>query len=266
MLLGELLRAASPERIPGILEGLQGKENRASVLKHLFDQVYGALPAGQQSLLQFLSVFREPVGKSVLSFWQPGEETHATKDLVSLQESFLVDEIQPEVFRVHEKYQKLAALQRYDRREFHRRAAEYYRAYAKFPSDYLEAAHHYAEAGEFDRAAKMLAGRGESLVKKGYARRLEILLQELEGHRGLSTGDRAAVWLELGNFHLCQGRWAEALEYHQKSLQFLQSRGDPVAEAGLLEKMAVAYDGLGLQKKSIEARERAAAIFKKQGR
>jgi len=265
MLLGELLRAAAPGQIPEILAGVEGRANRASVLKYLFDRVYAALSPAQRSLLQFLSVFREPVGKSALSFWGPGEEVQATKDLLSLQEAFLVDELQPEVFRVHEKYQKLAALQRYDQREFHRRAAEYYRAYAKFPSDYLEAAHHYVAAGEFDRAAKMLAGRGETLVKKGYARRLEILLQELDNHRSLSTGDRAAVWLELGNFHLGQGHWMEALEYHQKSLQFLQSRGDLLAEASLLEKMAVAYDALGLQKKSEEAREKAAAILKKQG-
>src|SRR5262249_5469087 len=138
----------------------------AGVLKYLFDRVYQALPTPQQSLLQFLSVFREPVNRSVLSFWAPGEERHAMEDLLSLQESFLVDGPQPEMFRVHEKYQKLAALQRFDRREFHRRAAEYYRAYAKFPSDYLEAAHHYVAAGEFDRAAKMLSGRSETLVKK----------------------------------------------------------------------------------------------------
>ncbi len=265
MLLGELLRSAAPGQIPEILAGLQKLDNRASILKYLFDRVYAGLSPAQRSLLQFLAVFREPVGKSALSFWGPGEEVQATKDLLSLQESFLVDEIQPEVFRVHEKYQKLAALQRYDRKEFHRRAAEYYRAYAKFPSDYLEAAHHYVAAGEFDRAAKMLAGRGEALVKKGYARRLEVLLQELENYRGLATGDRAAVWLELGNFHFCQNHWTAALEYYQKSLQFLQSRQDSLAETTLLEKMAQAYDALGLQKKSAEARERAAMILKKQG-
>lgn len=263
MLLGELLRTADAPRVESLLGNLAQKGNRAATLKYLFDEVYGALSKGEVSLLQFLAVFREPVPKGILSFFAPGEEEAVHRDLLGLKESFLVEEPQSGFYSVHEKYRRLASMLPFAREEFHRRAAEYYRAHAKFPSDYLEAAHHYLMAGEYDRASKMIAGRVEILWQKGYGDRLETVLRELQNHPRLSPEDKAQVSLEMRNLLLARGQWGPALDRLQEGLAIRRRRRDTRRIPEIYEKMAEAHAGLGDAKKAAALRERAEDLKKK---
>lgn len=263
MLLGELLRTADARRIEALLGDLAQKTNRAATLKYLFDEVYRSLSSGEASLLQFLAIFREPVPKGILSFFAPGEEEAATRDLLGLKESFLVEEPHPGSYSVHEKYRKLASMLPFAREEFHRRAAEYYRAHAKFPSDYLEAAHHYVLAGEYDRASKMIAGRVEILWQKGYGDRLETVLRELQNHPRLSPEDQAQVSWEMGNLLLARGEWQPALGRLREGLAIRRRRRDTRRIPEIYEKMAQAHAELGDPKKAAALLQKAEELKKK---
>lgn len=267
ILLGELFHPADPPRLTQLLADLQGKNNRAEVLKYLFDQVYDGLPELQQSLLQFLSIFREPVPKSVLSYYDPGDEEAAFKGLISLEEAFLVEEHQPGLYGLHDKYKKLTALRREDRQEYHRRAAYYYwsKAFTGFPSDYLEAGYHYFKAGEYDRAAKMLIGRIDVLLKRGYLGRLEGLLKPLTEAEPLSAADRGALLLELGNYHHFKMEWEKALEDFKRSLSVQQGRKDLPAVAHLYSKIGFTYESTGQWEKALGFYQKSATLLKKLG-
>jgi tetratricopeptide (TPR) repeat protein len=187
------------------------------------------------------------------------EEARLKSHLAHLQEAFLLEEHQPGVLTLHERYKKLIARHFDDSIELHRRAAEYYRSYSRHPRDYLEAAFHYFEAGEYDRSVRILSRRIPLLLRRGYLKSVEELLNRFEGAR-LHREDRALLYLALGDLAEYQKQWDKSLEYYKRASAVLN---DAQSLSLTYHRIAKAYQFLGESAQALKAYEESLALLKK---
>ncbi len=262
-LMGELLRSESPKAVENILAELEGK-SRPEALKYLFDRIYNGLTSQQQSLLQYLSIFREPFTQGALAFFGPAGGESGQYLLIPLLEVFLVEERQPGLFELHEKFKRLAALHLQDHAELHRRAAEYYRARASAPSDFLEAAYHYQKAGELEQAARMISRRTTALLKNGYLDRVEEVLHQFPDAIQLRPTERAAIYSEKADLAQFKRDWELALDYLKKALEIRRRRKDLEGMILIYNKIGNIHDLKGQRDKAVSYFEKALSLAEKQ--
>lgn len=267
-----LLKSAEPERIGEILRQLEAinltseaNKTRPKVLKYLFTAVYETLSAKQQRLLHFLSLFREPFSQAALSFFGPEGQAAGPFLLLPLQESFLLEEFQPGMFKIPDRFRDLAYLLGKDSPDLHHRAAEYWRAQAADTADYLEAAYHYARAGDRDRAVQMLAQRTAELLKKGYGERVEEVFTLLTGGKPLEGADRIVFWLERSELLRHQGKPEAAREDLRRALSQARRAEDGLAVARIRQKMGEIRRAEGKGQRAIAHFEESARLFQEGG-
>jgi ATP/maltotriose-dependent transcriptional regulator MalT/tRNA A-37 threonylcarbamoyl transferase component Bud32 len=109
-------------------------------------------------------------------------------------------------------YDQLSQL---ERQTLHRRAGQYYET---AEPDVLMAATHFARAGEHARAAALATADVWSIINRGQARALRLLLEEIPLER-IDLSLRAAVCTARGEVYALQGDFAAARAEFQQALE-----------------------------------------------
>ena len=176
-------------------------EEKPDTLVALFRAVYRQLKPAEKIVLNYLSVFREPVSIDAIQFLVGSQINKIEKRIKWLKEASIVEECSPGVYEIHESFRGLAYDPIEDRARYHRKVAKYYRQKVKRAGASLEAAHHSFEAGDHDDAIHSIEGRAEDLFKRGYGEREWEFLKRFEEKLGtieLEERSRAVFFCELG--------------------------------------------------------------------
>ncbi len=114
-----------------------------------------------------------------------------------------------------------------------RRLGAYYEHEA---DDALEAAYHYAQAGDYGRAVDLLAARVDKLHNRGQAR---LALDQLEAFplSRLESCQRLKVNVTRGDLCMCIGDFGPALDHFRQALDDVVAAWLPAERADLLRKM-----------------------------
>jgi tetratricopeptide (TPR) repeat protein/DNA-binding PadR family transcriptional regulator len=228
--------------------------------KYINEEVYQRLLPTERELLEIISVFRYPVQPEV--FFTSDSINHETIDslvgksiLYETDSGYDIHEIIREFF-----YHRLTPDQK---KRNHDYAGEYYlteldlndfQALIMEPSStisILEALHHYFEAKEFDKTAKLLGKYGEILVNKGFTDDLNLILSKLN-----EDNVSEELWSQLliikGFIQTVGGEWDSALENYQASFENCQNRNDQSGISRALNAIGVIHYRKGDLDKAME--------------
>ena len=200
------------------------------VEEYLVRNVYETLSAEEQRLLKAISIFRVPVDEEAIGEvlieeslenvdrildalvrkYAVQESDYGEKYLHSLLEEFCYDRLRTDAsFRTR----------------LHKNAGRYYNS----QEDYLEAAHHYFEAKEYQKSAETVIGNLQQLI---YAGQSSAILRQLGklGPQLLDAETWASVCIAIGDARMIAGEYDDAIESYQAALETKPSFDNPSTE------------------------------------
>jgi ATP/maltotriose-dependent transcriptional regulator MalT len=214
-----LAQSSKPETL---LENLpKALEEARSYLER---EVYHSLEANEKRLLTTIAVYRIP--ETIDAFHIVGESIDIGETLDSLINKFLVSEIGMGTYSVDEiirDYCLSDVKKRKTLRNYHGSAAEYYLSNGENPEYLLEASHHYIEAGDDKRSARIVIENAADFIDKGFWTKIEAPLNNAIKTLGRHRHDKNAIkWvglahLSIGNLYSERGDLDLALEHAQES-------------------------------------------------
>jgi len=123
----------------------------------------------------------------------------------------------------------------------HRRLAEYYEHEVDDP---LEAAYHSSQAGDYERAADLLAARIDTIHNRGQARQALAQLEAIP-HSRFDPPRRLALQVSKGDLCLCIGDFATALRHYRQAVDDPEAVWSPIERVDLWRKMGRACERQG---------------------
>lgn len=258
---------------------------RGEVAERILDKVYKErLNTEERRLLQYLSLFREPVPTRAIAAIanDPGwNDVFIKKIALNLIRKSLLQ-------KTEENYWENSLIQNYmyfkifDKVKRHVFACQYYislplpkKCTKKEDLHFLIEAHYHAcMAEEYDKAASIIFDHKlyEYLFRWGNYRTLldlymrvlpkdhfrdKPLLRERKVHAGILGN--------LGNVYRVLGKVSEAIDCYKKVLEITQKIGDRKNEGATLGELGTAYSCLGDTRKAVEYYERALKIAQEIG-
>jgi len=229
-------------------QGFGGK-----IEEYLVRNVYETLSPGEQRLLKAISIFRAPVDEQAIGevlaeeslALSPGEGMESVDRLLD----GLVQKHAIQQTDYGEKYlHSLLAEFCYDRlrtdvpfrTRLHKNAGQYYYSL----DEYLEAAHHYFEAKEYQKSAAAIVDNLDQLIYAGQSMAILGQLREL-GSQMLDATTWAAVCMAIGDACMIAGEYEDAVVSYQAILDtetlVLSSR----QVADVQRRIGEAYDRKG---------------------
>ena len=193
------------------------------VQRYLLKEVEGSLSIMEQRFLSCISIFRTPLDvneKPVSEFLNAFgiQETGAT--MVSLEGKQVVLCLEGGVMDVHplirEHFYRRLLDQPAQKAEMHRLAAKYYEL---DKGDFLEAAYHYFEAGDYPGCARLLSERVWDLIDAGQAEGTLNQLGRLKAHQVADQGLWQQATLALGEVSEIRGDYVRALACYREALE-----------------------------------------------
>lgn len=258
---------------------------KGEVAERILDKVYTErLNTEERRLLQYLSLFREPIQTRAMAVIanDPGwTDIFIKKIALNLIRKSLLQ-------KTGENYWEDSLIQNYmyfkifDKVKRHGLAYQYYLSFPlpkkctnKEDLHFLiEAYYHACMAKEYDKAASIIFDYKlyEYLYRWGNYRTLldlymgvlpkdhfrdKPLLREISVHAGILGN--------LGNVYRVLGKVSEAIDCYKKALEIAQTIGDRKNEGAALGEIGTAYSCLGDTRKAVEYYERALKIAQEIG-
>jgi hypothetical protein len=226
LLLRCALDALDPDRSPN--------PNRAHFLMHLYEdkdiwrflmeEIEENLEPEERAVMQAVAVLQGQAGtRGAIEAILDGENVWCT--LRDLADRHLLREGEGEAGR---EYSMNAIIRHFyydslsEREAMHYRAGEYYETEEP---DILKAARHFAEAKEYERAARLVTRDVRALVNKGQDRPLRRLLDKLVKEE-LAPEQKARVYRARGEFYDLEGERDLARESYEQTLSTLNTLPD----------------------------------------
>ncbi len=212
---------------------------------YLVRNVYETLSAEEQRLLKAISIFRTPVDEEAIGEalieedmenvdrlldalvhkYAVQESDYGEKYLHSLLGEFCYDRLRTDVsFRTR----------------LHRNAGRYY--YGE--GDYLEAAHHYFEAREYQKSAETIIDNLEQLIYAGQSSAIIGQLKKL-GPQLLDAETWASVCMARGDACMITGEYDDAIESYQTVLGIKPPLLNSRKRADIQRKVGESYQRKG---------------------
>jgi len=212
---------------------------------YLLKNVYETLSGEEQRLLKVISIFRAPVDREAIGEvlveesmadvdhvldalvhkYAVQESEYGEKYLHSLLEEFCHDRLQTDTpFRTR----------------LHKNAGRYYHD----QEDYLEAAHHYFEAREYQKSAETIIGNLDQLIYAGQSGAIVGQLGKL-GPDLLDAETWASVCIAMGDACMIAGEFDAAIESYQAVLEAKLHLSDPRKIADVKRKIGLSYERKG---------------------
>ncbi|MGA9350265.1 MAG: tetratricopeptide repeat protein [Anaerolineae bacterium] len=215
------------------------------VEEHLIRNVYEALSAEEQKLLKAISIFRAPVDKEAIGEILIEEDMENIDDLLdALVHKYVVQESDYGEKFLHSLlvefcYDRLRADAPF-RTRLHRNAGRYYHG----QEDYLEAAHHYFEAREYQKSAEVIIDNSEQLIYAGQSSAIMGQLGKLDSEL-LDAETWASVCIAMGDACMIAGEYDDAVESYQAILEIEPRLLGPRKAADVRRKIGEGYDRKG---------------------
>lgn len=215
------------------------------VEEHLIRNVYEALSAEEQKLLKAISIFRAPVDKEAIGEIVIEEDMENIDDLLdALVRKYVVQESGYGEKSLHSLlgefcYDRLRADAPF-RTRLHRNAGRYYHG----QEDYLEAAHHYFEAKEYQKSAEVIIDNSEQLIYAGQSSGIMGQLGKLDPEL-LDAETWASVCIAMGDACMIAGEYDDAVKSYQAILEIEPRLLGPRKVADVRRKIGEGYDRKG---------------------
>ena len=229
--------------------------NRAfgeKVGEYLVRNVYETLSAEEQRLLKAISIFRAPVDEEAIGEalieesmenvdrildalvhkYAVQESDYGEKYLHSLLEEFCYDRLRTDAsFRTR----------------LHKNAGRYY--YGE--EDYLEAAHHYFEAREYQKSAETITDNLEQLIYAGQSSAIIGQLRKLSP-QVLDAETWASACMARGDACMIAGEYDSAIESYQAVLEVKPLLLSPRKVADVKREIGLSYQRKGQYDKALK--------------
>ena len=186
---------------------------------YLVRNVYETLSAEDQRLLKALSIFRAPVDDAAIGevLIEEGME-NVDRLLDGLVQKYAVQESDYGEKYLHSLlgefcYDRLRTDASF-RTRLHKNAGRYY--YGE--EDYLEAAHHYFEAREYQKSTETIVNNLEQLIYAGQSSAIMGQLRKLDPQL-LDANTWASVYVATGDACMITGEYDDAIESYQAVLE-----------------------------------------------
>ncbi len=222
--------------------------NRAlggKVEDYLVRNVYETLSAEEQRLLKALSIFRAPVDEEAIGEVLIEESMENVDHLLDgLVHKYAVQESDYGEKYLHSLlgefcYDRLRTDASF-RTRLHKNAGRYY--YSE--EDYLEAAHHYFEAREYQKSAETIIDNLEQLIYAGQSSAIMGQLKKL-GSQLLDAETWASVCIAIGDACMITGEYDGAIESYQAVLEVTPHLLSPRKVADVKRKIGESYQRKG---------------------
>jgi len=227
------------EKVEQFIANLQHQNQ----IQALMEDISRSLSSEEQLILSALSLFRgaavsRPELEAVLV---DEEEVEGLRDglrnLIKWHVSRQTEDGRVSLYGLVKEY-AYDELDATPRRRMHARAGRYFEG----EKDYIEAAYHYDEAGQFDAAAAALADRTRLLINQGHREVLLAQLEELrERQKELNSGNWIAVVEGLGDVYRARSDYEAAIEQFEESIRLREKGGDPSGLARAYNKLGDVY-------------------------
>ena len=234
-------RAWNSDEVSGFIDQAFGEK----VEEYLVRNVYETLSVEEQRLLKAISIFRVPVDKegigevlieesmenvdhtldALVRKYAVQESDYGEKYLHSLLEEFCYDRLRTD-----------AAF----RTRLHKNAGRYYHG----QEDYLEAAHHYFEAKEYQKSAETIISNLQQLI---YAGQSSAILRQLGklGPQLLDAETWASVCIAIGDARMIAGEYDDAIENYKAALETESLLMSSRQEADVQRKIGESHERKG---------------------
>jgi len=205
------------------------------VRDYLMANLYAAMPNDERRTLDTLSVFPSYVPTSIVESILVAQGVAATPRLQALVDKNVVGEDAAGRVHCHSLIGEYSyrALGRSERRRAHRYAAREFRREHR----YLEAAYHNRQAGQINRAVRLLTANARSLIADGQSGSLLAQLSRFDLET-VPQWQRSAVHRARGDAYRMRGNYQAALEAYEAALLEVpddRTRAAVLAELGLVD-------------------------------
>lgn len=216
-------------------------------------QVCEALPPGERTVLDVLSVLTPPITREAVEAVLEGEKI---SHVVQLVDSFATHPFVTEDagrLTCHSLVREYCyrVLDGDTRLQHHQHAASHFERQKKF----LESAFHYLRCGCHGHALDMLTDNAQGIINDGGAETLLDRLGQLS-ELLLETQQRMALEMTKGIAHHMRGRYKQALEAFSSALDEVQ---DDDARADILRHIGIVYRDWGQLDRAVEYLRRSLA-------
>ncbi|MEH2004156.1 tetratricopeptide repeat protein [Nostoc sp.] len=255
--------------------GSHHRKNMRMVL--VLDASFERLSELQKALLLNISVYRGAIDSAAAVAMLPGSSAPEIEEELRnlVKRSLLVDKLNGK--RRFDFQPVILEYVRYkagDQTEAHQRAINYYLLNVK-PApwqvkedikEYLEIFYHWYQLENYDTAFDIFIKCNNFLTFQGYYIILvDFCVQLREAWR--KTGEKETwkygfVLNELGNASQCLGQYAQAINYHQQSLEIKKKIGDRNGEVDSLGNLGTCYNSLTEYPRAINYYEQSLLIAK----
>jgi tetratricopeptide (TPR) repeat protein len=229
--------------------------NRAfgeKVEEYLVRNVYETLSMGEQRLLKTISIFRAPVDEEAIGEVLIDEDMENVDGLLdALVHKYAVQESDYGEKYLHDLlgefcYDRLKTDASY-RTRLHKNAGRYYHD----QEDYLEAAHHYFEAREYQKSADTIIDNVEQLIYAGQSSAIMGQLGKLSPQL-LDAETWTSVCTAMGDACMIAGEYEAAIESYQAVLKVEPLLLSPREVADVQRKIGEGYERKGQYDQALE--------------
>jgi tetratricopeptide (TPR) repeat protein len=229
--------------------------NRAfgeKVEEYLVRNVYETLSVEEQKVLKAISIFRAPIDEEAIGEVLIEENMENVDHLLDgLVRKYAVQESDYREKYLHALlgefcYDRLRADASY-RTRLHKNAGRYYHD----QEDYLEAAHHYFEAKEYQKSAETIINNLEQLIYAGQSSAIMGQLGKL-GPQLLDAETWTSVCIAMGDACMIAGEYDAAIESYQAVLEADPLLLSPREVADAERKIGEGYERKGQYDQALE--------------
>jgi len=152
-----------------------------------------------------------------------------------------------------------------ERKQYHLRAAEYYRRHSN-PPDLLKTRKHYIEAGETETAFSLCFEMDLHLCRTGFPQMAYDLLMEMGKYAGEASENTQQLYYQrMGIMSSFFGKMDESLNYHEKSLKILRTTKNDPWTAFTLSQMGMVYEAKGKYEEALDHFKQSVEYYEKLG-
>ncbi len=219
---------------------------------YLVRNVYETLTAQEQRLLKALSIFRAPVDAATIGEVLIEEDMENVDGLLdALVRKYAVQESDYGEKYLHSLlgefcYERLKTEASF-RTRLHKNAGQYYHS----QEDYLESAHHYFEAREYQESAETIIDNLEQLIYAGQASAIMGQLGKF-GPQWVDTETWGSVCMAMGRACMIAGEYDGAIESYQAILETKAHVLSPAEMADVKRKIGESYQRKGQHDQALE--------------
>ncbi|MFQ6061044.1 MAG: tetratricopeptide repeat protein, partial [Thermoplasmata archaeon] len=226
--------------------------------RYLVEEVLSELDWNEMRLLKIMSIFNAPVHSDAFFQWR-GMKNSTIKSLV---EKSLLLEVSPMVYDTHDMLRDFAKkrLSTRTKKEYHRKAAEYYLGLGDIRS-IVQSLFHLIDAGRIGEAVNLLTKEGRQIIAAGYSEDLYRFLLVVETKR-LPHEVPELAFLK-GECLAIHGSWDEAIEEYDHYRQLSEGRRDLSGVSVSLRRVAEIQRKRGQHKEALNSLQESARISEK---